>query len=796
VIRQNILASEPFSVSGPRGAVLGQQNGVSEVWLYPWKILSHLQISAQMDGYGVSIPVNDFAASIEVRPEATIITYAHANFTIRQVMLAPQQSQAGAGAQIFFTVESIRPMTLTFSMTPDMERMWPVANEVPVQPEWVATAPASGYYLLHLNTAQSTAAIAMPAAEGAPKRPYQERAQAMPLQFLLRFDPVHDSGKIYPLLIALSDTPAAAANVDVRLQALDAGVEADYAASRAYAKQLLARSLTVETPNAALNDAFKWAILSMDQLRVETGSHPGEHAYTAGVLESSDSIRPGYGWYFGRDALWSIYALNSLGQYKNVKDELEFLLRRENSEGKILHEWSQTADLVNWRALPYAYAEADSTLLLQMAVRDYLHVSGDTEFARSHWAELERAWSYQNTHDADGDGIYDNAQGTAWVESWPGGMPKQEIYIALLDEQASLAFADLARATGHNELEQKALARAAKIAPVIEREYLAANHGFYAFSWNGPQGTDQAATIFPSVAWWDGTYALPHAEPMFARWASEEFSTDWGTRLISSKENIYDPISYHQGSVWPLFTGWVSLAEYRSGHALAGYTHLVQNANLTWAQDLGNHTEVLSGAFFKPLQCSSAHQLWSSAMVISPALRGLFGLEWDAAAHTLYVAPQLPAAWNEATVRNVPLGSEHVDLHVARTPRGLVVDGVGAASSIKLRSRVEGAHVEAQKVVIPLPPVEVGIDTPAPELGQATNDLKVIEEKQQPHRLELTVEGAAGRDYLLYVRENQPQPRLRAEGITLGDVQQGVRKARIHFDAGEGYQRHVLVVTW
>jgi glycogen debranching enzyme len=687
-------------------------------------------------------------------------------------------------------------MTLTFSMAPDMERMWPAANEVPVQPEWVASAPASGYYLLHLNTAPNTAAIAMPTAEASPKMPYQERTRAVPLQFLLRFDPARDSGKVYPLLIALADTPADTANIGARLQALNAGVEDDYAASRAYAKQLLARSLTVETPNAALNDAFKWAILSMDQLRVATGSYPGEQAYTAGVLESSDSIRPGYGWYFGRDALWSIYALDSLGQYKNVKDELEFLLRRQSSEGKILHEWSQTADLVNWQALPYAYAEADATPLLQMAVRDYLRVSGDTEFVRSHWDALERAWNYQDTHDADGDGIYDNAQGTAWVESWPGGMPKQEIYLAVLDEQASLAFADLAQATGHTTLEQKARARAARIVPLIEREYLATNKNFYAFSWNGTQGADQAATIFPSVAWWDGSYALAHAEPMISRWASEEFSTDWGTRLISDKEKIYDPISYHQGSVWPLFTGWVSLAEYRSGHALAGYAHLMQNANLTWGQDLGNHTEVLSGAFFKPLQCSSAHQLWSSAMVISPALRGMFGFQWDEAAHTLYVAPQLPADWNEATVRNVPLGDAHVDLHMVRTPQGLSVDAVGAASDIQLRSRVGGARAEARGVLIPLPPVEVGIDTPAPELGQATKGLKVLGEKRQPHRLELTVEGAAGRDYLLYVRENRPLPQIRAEGVMLGEALHGVRKARVHFDAGAEYQQRVLVISW
>lgn len=70
-----------------------------------------------------------------------------------------------------------------------------------------------------------------------------------------------------------------------------------------------------------------------------------------------------------------------------------------------------------------------------------------------------------------------------------------------------------------------------------------------------------------------------------------------------------DPLGiarYHQGSAWPLFTGWVSLAEHRAGRTLSGYAHLMQNA---WTQDLGAVTELLSGEFFQPLGRSSSHQI-------------------------------------------------------------------------------------------------------------------------------------------------------------------------------------------
>ena len=274
-----------------------------------------------------------------------------------------------------------------------------------------------------------------------------------------------------------------------------------------------------------------------------------------------------------------------------------------------------------------------------MATDDYLKVSGDKTFVETNWQALDRAWNFECSHDSDGDGIYENTEGSGWVESWPPGMPHQEIYLAALDQQASTAMADLARSTGHDGVAQQATLRGSRIGTTIEKEYLLPGGGFYAFSRNADGTTDPSPTIFPAVAAWDGSYHLQHAGPMLDRWAAAEFSTDWGTRDLSPTVSFYDPISYHQGTVWPLYTGWVSVSEYRHGRSLSGYAHLMQNADLTWAQDPGAVTELLSGQFFAPLGRSTSHQLWSSAMVISPVLRGLFGLDWDAAASKLTSRP-------------------------------------------------------------------------------------------------------------------------------------------------------------
>lgn len=779
ITRQTIPA-KPFSVVGPRGAILGQQNGVYEAWIFPWKILSGMLVTAAMQDYAVPINVNDHAAEIDVRPSATTITYSHANFTIRQTMVAPKDASDGASILIRYDVEAIRPMTLTFSFDPVMQRMWPALSDDRPSPEWVKNPNGSGYYILHLNFPDNAAALAMPNAEPGILPPYQERAAYYPLQFVIHVDPATHQNTSFPLLITLGtnaqETTKAA--FSQRLTQLNASFAAIFQKNEDYYRNFVNKHLRIETPDSSLNAAFSWAEVAIDQLRVETTPGHKESALTAGFVGSGDAARPGFGWFFGRDALWSLYAVNSYGDFQTTKQEMEFLLQRQMPDGKIIHEWSQTANLVDWKSLPYEGASSDATPLLQMAMADYLKISGDTAFVQANWSSLKRAWDFETTQDNGRDGIYDNGAGSGWVESWVPSMPHQEIYLASLDEQASLAFANLARATGHNDLAEQASARAARIRQTIEKAYYLPKTDFYAFSHNADGTTDDTATIFPSVAWWDGDYKLDHSENMMQRWAASEFSTDWGLRDLSDRTSFYDPISYHQGSVWPLFTGWVSVAEYRAGHPLAGYQHMMQNADLTWSQDLGDVTELLSGRFYQVLGRSTAHQLWSSAMVVSPVVRGMFGLEWNAAKNTLSVNPHLPADWNQAAMRNVPLGSAEVDLMFTRRGTELLVASTGTAH---LTSHLTGTKVEKGILHIPLPPVEVAISHGLPEFGAETKQLKIISEQQGPHELKLTLAAPADSTQHLLIRKNEPALTLHADGASLDSAVNGLCPATVTF---------------
>ncbi len=794
-IERKAVAEQPFSVVGPQGAILGQQDGTFEAWLFPWKVLSGMRISVEMQDYPVPIDVNALAAGIEVEPEATTITYSHANFTIRQTMLAPKADDAGTGVMVLYEMEAIRPMTVTFSFDPVMERMWPADSPPAPAPEWVSNTGGSGFYILHLAFPDQAAALALPGSEAGILPPYQERTSTWPLQFVLHFDPKRDGSKVFPLLMMVANSASAASKESLGqgLTELEGKTEAIRAANRDYYAKFAAAHTAIETPDAHLNAAFAWAETAMDQLRVETADGKDE-ALTAGFVASGGSTRPGFGWFFGRDALWSLYAVNSYGDFATAKKEIAFLLRHQRADGKIMHERSQAADLVNWESLPYEYASADSTPLLLMAVNDYLKISGDTQFVASVWSALERAWNFETTHDTDGDGIYDNSQGTGWVESWVPAMPHQEIYLAALDEQASTAFAALAQSSGHGELADAAEQRAARIAKTIEAEYFLADSRDYAFSWNGNEGVDRTESIFPAVAWWDGTYALNHVDPMMERWAGSHISTDWGTRIISDKTSFYDPIAYHQGTVWPLYTGWVSVAEYRAGHALSGYAHLMQNANLTWAQDLGDVTELLSGQFYQVLGRSTAHQLWSSAMVISPVLRGMFGLEWNATANTLTVTPHLPAQWGGATIRRLPFGGKTVDLTLEREGRELLVKSSDA--NVRLASRIAGAAEKNGVLRVPLRAVEVGITEKLPEFGAETRQMKVLGESDGDGSLELRVSAPSGSTQKLVVRENVPAARLMTSDGELGAAQDGLRELTVQFPRGSGYVEKTVMLRW
>jgi glycogen debranching enzyme len=642
---------------------------------------------------------------------------------------------------------------------------------------------------------------------------------------------VRDHGKLYPLLMAYGASVADANSAHLAgiLEKLNAAIPDLYKAHAEAWKKTLANFVSIDTPDKALNEAFQWSVISIEQLKTRTtpgqslvsghdfsrAEHgpnydgalapalPAETALVAGYYASGDSARPGFGWFFGRDALYTLYAVNGYGDFSLSKSELEFLIHRQRDEGKIMHEWSQTAAAIDWRAFPYMYAAADATPLFLLAAYDYVRSSGDSGFLTAHRDAIEKAWKFETdpAHDTDHDGIYDNSQGTGWVESWPGGMPHQEIYLALLDQQASNAYAQIEHILGNQSESDTATTRARDIAAKIESEYYDPQKGCYAFATN-PAGApnspvDHTTTVYPALAWWSGKSTLAHGDECLKQLAAHTLNTDWGLRDVSNQEKIYDGMSYHQGSVWPLFTGWAALAEYRGGQPLAGYQMLMENANLTRAQDLGAHTELLSGDFFVPFGRSTTHQLWSSAMVITPTLRGLFGIEVDGQTKTITVNPHLPAGWRHAEIKNLRVGGAAVDLIFTQTKNEVLAWMKPNDSGITLRHA--GSEVRRdQGMSISKNQVEIAASFPRPTPGDRTNSVHILSEDHEARRLAVTLEGVAGTEAHLTLIRAVPNLKVVAGGADLSTAADADSEssATVHFPPGDGWKTITVTLTW
>jgi hypothetical protein len=276
---------------------------------------------------------------------------------------------------------------------------------------------------------------------------------------------------------------------------------------------------------------------------------------------------------------------------------------------------------------------------------------------------------------------------------------------------------------------------------------------------------------------------------MITQLAADDQDTDWGMRIISSHSPFYDGSGYHFGAVWPLFTGWASVGEYRYHRAQPAYFNLRANALMAGDGSLGHFTEVLSGDYNQSFSTSSPHQIWSSAMVISPILRGLLGLQTDAAAHQITLAPHIPADWNSLTIHNVHVGTVSADFEFRKTADSIVLEAhrkgagdcwVEFSPALSLRAQVIGAELNGrslpfkvlvnandQHVVVKLPiyggpnmlvihvknDFGIAMSNKLPPLGSTNRELRILSEIWNSARDQLTIDtsGIPGGQYQLAV---------------------------------------------
>jgi hypothetical protein len=377
--------------------------------------------------------------------------------------------------------------------------------------------------------------------------------------------------------------------------------------------------------------------------------------------------------------------------------------------------------------------------------------------------------------------------GHGWVEGGPLLPIKTEFYQSGLGAVALSALSRLAHMADKNDISQQLAQEFEEKKKLVNQAFWSAGPGTYAFALDKNNQQVIEPSVLTTVPMWFGLTDPDKAESMITKLATPEHQTDWGMRIISSRSPKYDGGGYHYGSVWPLFTGWASVGEYRYHRALPAYENLRSNALLALDGSLGHVTEVLSGDYYQPLSTSSPHQIWSAAMVISPILRGLLGIETEAVTHHVVLAPHVPGDWTSFSVHHLQAGNSVMNLQYRKTANEIALDiesngnaDLDFSPAVGPRARVlsaelngRSAHFQAQtndfdQHVSVRVQVAKGKSTlrirlandfglsyanALPELGSPSRGLRIISESWSAARDTLTLEvsGAAGAQYAMAV---------------------------------------------
>jgi glycogen debranching enzyme len=810
-LSRTVRTWEFLPVVGTRAALFGDESGRMEAWVYPLKIFRDLHLTFHSGDR--ALPAESLSRTLVVRPESATLLYAGDSFRVRETLFVPVQEQ---GAVILFDIETEQPLEIEAAFVADFALEWPAA----IGGTDVDWDPKRRAFVFGEETRRFAAIVGSPTAQDAHQAYETNYSSSNENSFRLGVTP---KGRETRLLV-IAGSIAGIEDANKTYQRLSASFADLLRDSAGYYQNYLAQTVSLELPDATLEQAYDWARISTIQGLVNN-PYLGT-GLVAGYRTSGTTQRPGFAWFFGRDSLWTSFALNAEADYATTRTALEFISKYQRADGKVPHEISQSASLVPWfKDYPYPYVSADATPLLIIAMNDYVTQSGDLAFLRDHWDNAWRAYQFlRSTYDAQG--LAQNAGvGHGWVEGGPLLPVKNEFYQAGLAVEALRALSSLAGFAGKDDVKKQLAAEFDEKRTLLDQSFWSPEKKIYAFALTQNNQRSDEASVLATVPMWFGLPDPAHADQMITQLSEAEHETDWGMRIISSRSKSYDGSGYHFGSVWPLFTGWASVAEYNYHRSLPAYFNLRANALLALDGSLGHFTEVLSGDYYQSFSTSSPHQIWSAAMVISPILRGLFGLQVDAANHTISLTPHTPADWTSFAIHNVHAGPVAVDFQYHKTPDSIVLETkstgagdcwVNFSPALSLRAKVVSvemngrplpfkvqpngedqhvsvrfpAHAGSNRVVIRVQnDFGVSLSNELPPLGSASRELRVLSESWNPARTQLTVDvsGLPGMQYELEVWNPSQISSIDSAMLSEG---------KIHFEipgTGEDYQHHTIV---
>jgi glycogen debranching enzyme len=419
---------------------------------------------------------------------------------------------------------------------------------------------------------------------------------------------------------------------------------------------------------------------------------------------SEDGYLPSAGipWFsvpFGRDSL--ITSIQTLAlQPRIAHGSLRFLAEhqgkqiddwRDEEPGKILHE-VRMGEVARLGQVPHAayYGSVDSTPLFLVALGELLNWTDDLEFARALLPNVEAALRWLDEYgDRDGDGYVEyksrstsGIRNQGWKDSidavaYPDGR-LVEPPIALAEVQGYVYAARLQAAAVFRRLDQeeqaRALeARAAELRRRFEKDFWLEAEGYYALALGPDKRPVEVVSSNPGHCTWTGLLAGRSGRAAAQRLLQEDMDSGWGIRTLSNRAPMFNPMSYHNGSIWPHDNALLAAGFKRLGldGAAARIVGEVLEAAMRFPQyrlpelycGFGRDRRYFSMPAQYPVSCSP--QAWAAGSVFQ-MIQTLLGLRAEAAERRIHLRPLLPEWLNRISIRRLRIADTKVDFEVSR----------------------------------------------------------------------------------------------------------------------------------